>query len=801
MPSYNVSEYSSSYQNRHVNPSYITKLSSIIFNDMLIKSNSPNNKQITRLSFIEYFDAPLLLIERIYKVLFDNTSTISFQQFEEKLRKFMRMTLNEMTKFIFRLYDFDNNFTISGKDVNIFYLNILAYIKYNKNYDVNYLKFPNKNQLFSSLSSFSHDSFVEYIKNINSDMFIILFYFLDKIIKSFYDLLDCIRDDLSDIGNPVKNSESIDEEYQIQLGSINLYNIIENEKVIDNEQSPKSILKKNDQISLIFKTKNCLKKKIILDEPHKQMKLKFINTKKPAENTSRNNMKTLNFQSPEQLNNIFNYLNVNKAPLSTNSKTPMRSGNTKISLPIFNSFMSNPQNTVLHTQENKYPYIGINNCNTQTKFKLFSKFKLGAKNKSNLKLDSLSFASNINSSNQSTSTNQASSKHPLTTVENKKISFHISSSILHTKRSNSYNQEFLFFSFGIFTKYSYYIKNNIIFYYELSTNKLKGIISLHKISFKQNELNKYSLNPYYSITLFHNISSIQIYFENESNYKNFTEVLTSYCNKYNNAKINEKYKLSNVIGRGKYSVIYKCTNQIKSTGNIYAMKILRKFKLNKVDYEAMRREVQVMQLVVGHKNLGQYIESGENHEYVYIIMNYIPNKDLKTYIRSTKFSVEPEIIKSIAQDLLDLIKYFNQTGIIHRDIKAENIIFNPATHQITLIDFGLSRVIGDGEQIYNEPFGTLGYAAPEILLGEKYDSSIDLFSIGVLIYLLYFGVLPFEDDDDEIIYQNCLDCKVNYYGKEGKIISFLSSVLVKNSKKRSSINALLNHSWLKKELN
>ena len=167
MPSYNVSEYSSSYQNRHVNPSYITKLSSIIFNDMLIKSNSPNNKQITRLSFIEYFDAPLLLIERIYKVLFDNTSTISFQQFEEKLRKFMRMTLNEMTKFIFRLYDFDNNFTISGKDVNIFYLNILAYIKYNKNHDVNYLKFPNKNQLFSSLSSFSHDSFVEYIKNIN----------------------------------------------------------------------------------------------------------------------------------------------------------------------------------------------------------------------------------------------------------------------------------------------------------------------------------------------------------------------------------------------------------------------------------------------------------------------------------------------------------------------------------------------------------------------------------------------------------------------------------------------------------
>lgn len=797
MPSYNVSEFSSSYQNRHVNPSYITKLTSIIFNDMLIKSNSSNNKQITRLSFIEYFDTPLLLVERIYKVLFDNSSTISFQQFEEKMRKFMTMTPNEMSKFIFRLYDFDSNLTISGKDVNIFYINILAYIKYNKNYDVNCLKFPTNNKLFLSLSSFSYDSFVEYIKNINSDMFIILFYFIDKIIKSFYDILDSIKDDITDIGNYINNSESTDEEYQIQLGSINIYNIIVNQNENDNSQSPKSILKKNAKMSLIFKTKNGLKKKIVLDEPQKRMKLNFINTKKQTENTSRSNTKTIILQSPEQINNKLHYQNINKAPLSTSSKTPMRSSNKKISLPIFKSFMSNPPNTVLHTQENKYPYIGINNSNTQTKYKLFSKFKLGPKNKNKLKLDSLSFASNINSSNQSTSTNQAS-KHPLSTVENKKISFHMSSTVFHPKRISSLNQEFLFFSFGVFTKYSYYIKNNIIFYYELSTNKLKGIISLHKISFKQNELNKYSLNPYYSITLYHNISSIQIYFENETNYQSFSEVLTSYCNKYNNAKINEKYKLSNIIGQGKYSIIYKCTNQTKGARNIYTMKILRKLKLNKVDYEAMRREVQVMQLVVNHKNIGQYVESGENHEYVYIIMDYIPNKDLKTYIRSIKFSVEPEIIKSIAQDLLDLIKNFNQMGIIHRDIKADNIIFNPINHKITLIDFGLSRVIGDGEKIYNEPFGTLGYAAPEILLGEKYDSSIDLFSIGVLIYLLYFGVLPFEDDDDEIIYQNCLDCKVNYFGKEGKIISFLSSVLVKNAKKRSSINALLNHSWLKK---
>ena len=221
------------------------------------------------------------------------------------------------------------------------------------------------------------------------------------------------------------------------------------------------------------------------------------------------------------------------------------------------------------------------------------------------------------------------------------------------------------------------------------------------------------------------------------------------------------------------------------------MKILRKLKLNKVDYEAMRREIEVMQMLDEEDNVAKFIETGESFEYVYIIMEYVPSVDLKTYYTKNKSDFTLETIQTLSKQLLEIVNSLHNKCIIHRDIKADNIIYNQDTKQITLIDFGLSRIIGNGEHIYNEPFGTLGYAAPEIIQGDAYDNSVDTFSIGVLIYYLIYGIFPFDSKEDEAIYQNTLDCDVNYYEKEGKEIKFLQSILIKNRRKRSTKGRIL----------
>ena len=84
-----------------------------------------------------------------------------------------------------------------------------------------------------------------------------------------------------------------------------------------------------------------------------------------------------------------------------------------------------------------------------------------------------------------------------------------------------------------------------------------------------------------------------------------------------------------------------------------------------------------------------------------------------------------------------------------------------------MIDFGLSRILGENELIENEPFGTLGYAAPETLMGDRYG-----FSVEVMMYYLLYKVLPFDGENDDVIYKNTIEYKVNWFCKGGRCRTF-----------------------------
>ena len=121
--------------------------------------------------------------------------------------------------------------------------------------------------------------------------------------------------------------------------------------------------------------------------------------------------------------------------------------------------------------------------------------------------------------------------------------------------------------------------------------------------------------------------------------------------------------------------------------------------------------------------------------------------DLFDYVHARSFNLGEERVCEIAYQMALGIKYLHNYGIVHRDLKLENIMMTDQTEQSVpkLVDFGLAKIIGPNEKA-SEPFGTLGYVAPEILEKKPYSYSCDLWSLGCIIYALLCSSLPFDHD-------------------------------------------------------
>jgi len=135
--------------------------------------------------------------------------------------------------------------------------------------------------------------------------------------------------------------------------------------------------------------------------------------------------------------------------------------------------------------------------------------------------------------------------------------------------------------------------------------------------------------------------------------------------------------------------------------------------------------------------------------------------------------------------------YIHSYGIAHRDLKPENILMTDSSEEadIRLLDFGLSKIIGPSQNC-NEPYGTLSYVAPEVLLEQPYSKAVDLWSIGIITYLLLAGSLPFDDQDSEReIARQTIHDKV-YWGSVWRKLSpeaklFVENLLYKDPKKKN----------------
>lgn len=183
-------------------------------------------------------------------------------------------------------------------------------------------------------------------------------------------------------------------------------------------------------------------------------------------------------------------------------------------------------------------------------------------------------------------------------------------------------------------------------------------------------------------------------------------------------------------------------------------------------------------------------------------MEVLVGGDFFSFLNKRKFIITEETARNIAHQMATAIYYMHQFGIAHRDLKPENILMvdTSDTSEIKLVDFGLSRTFGPGETC-REPYGTLCYVAPEILLQQPYDKSVDCWSLGIIIYLMLGRHLPFDSQDDKEIGRKTIYQEISFshsvwqnVSEQGK--DLISKLLNKDRKKRIKIEDVLNHPWI-----
>lgn len=159
-----------------------------------------------------------------------------------------------------------------------------------------------------------------------------------------------------------------------------------------------------------------------------------------------------------------------------------------------------------------------------------------------------------------------------------------------------------------------------------------------------------------------------------------------------------------------------------------------------------RREIEVLKMCQ-HPNIIKLLDIFENSDNYFIVIEYMEGKDLFDYIQKRDFLLPETRVKHLVCQLITATRYIHDFGIVHRDLKLENIMMSDVANNAKpkLVDFGLARIITPNETA-NEPFGTLGYVAPEVLKKKPYSFSCDVWSIGCIMHALLTGSLPFDHE-------------------------------------------------------
>ena len=251
------------------------------------------------------------------------------------------------------------------------------------------------------------------------------------------------------------------------------------------------------------------------------------------------------------------------------------------------------------------------------------------------------------------------------------------------------------------------------------------------------------------------------------------------------------FKIGSKIGQGTFSKV--CMGIHIPTGEKVAIKILQKNQIKeKTDKIRIEKEIN-LQKKLHHQNIIHQYSVLDTETAIYIITEYCSGGELFDYIVSKRRLPEVEACR-IFQQLINGLEYLHKQKICHRDLKPENLLFD-AKKNLKIADFGLSNEYLNGK--LGTPCGSPCYAAPEMVTGQKYmGDTVDIWSSGIVLYSMVCGYLPFEDDDQIVLFHKIAKGLFTLPGYLSyKCKDLIKNILVTNPNKRYGFEDIKRHPW------
>eukprot|EP00483_Globobulimina_turgida_P000805 UN00806 len=264
------------------------------------------------------------------------------------------------------------------------------------------------------------------------------------------------------------------------------------------------------------------------------------------------------------------------------------------------------------------------------------------------------------------------------------------------------------------------------------------------------------------------------------------------------------YDVGEIIGQGTFASVHKCFS--KSDSSQFAVKIINKIHLDEDELTALSNEMTILKHI-SHKNIIKLVSVFDEDNTIFIILELINGHDLYDLTLANNTRLTEKTSAKIMYEVCNALQYLHCSGFVHRDLKPENILITN-DGRIKITDFGLAHAnfnvtLSCDSQLMKTICGTPLYVAPEIIKGEAYNYKCDMWSMGVILYILLCGFHPFNSVVLPVLYRAIIkgdygltSKKWNTISKEGK--DLVQCLLNVDPEKRYSAKQVKNHPWIKK---
>ena len=727
-----------------------------------VKENKNDKKEmevklsgVTKLIFDKYFSLPGIIGDRFFRVLdIKNTTVLSLNDFIKGMTTLFCGGYEETVKFIFNFYDMDNDGIVNKEDIRV----VLSYITLDDSPDIKssginitYSKrIKSQEELYSILqkcfenipnNKMDFKTFKNIIENVNSDIYLMIYIFLLEN-KPF------TKENIKSYQKvkPKKKDSNKASEVNLIMSPSKNSNFSPYKAFLRGRARRTTVVNKNVDISKILEnTKSSL--------PNKKDNNEFKRKGRKR--------RTVQYES--------NIINLKDIQDDEEKKNKIKEGRVK------DLTRKRKQNNDLSEEQ-----IQIKPAFKQRIKKKDEKSYSKPKNKKKKEEEEKDISLSFDMESEDSEDDEEEEEDDEDEILKNEGSLY---KLVDGKMRELY--------FKLVHKDLYYFKNK-------GDKHHKGMHNLSGLFLQKEKTINFDGITYYSFSVVYPTKTRIYYCKNEKEYNEWFEKLkiaTGYTN------LLDIYEVKNKLGSGKFGLVKLGID--KKTGQKVAIKIMKKSTMDSSDLELVRTEIEILK-ICQHPNIIRLYNVFENADYLYIIMEYCSGGDLFSYLENRSFRVSEKRASTIIHKMSTAVYYMHSFGVVHRDLKPENVLMtsDDDDSDIRILDFGLSKILGPYEKC-DEPYGTLTYCAPEIIVDEPYSKAVDLWSLGIMSYLMVSGKLPFNSEDENEIARQVVYDEPDYIRNPiWKSITpeckdFIKRLLEKDQYKRMTIKQLLEHKWIK----